>query len=156
MANEIVMSCVPGAAEQLAQGSARKRRHRLWFWEAGAASGAAGAGGAHASPWVGEGGDPIPLPPEQPRPAQRFLCRLPRRGRALFAFWKPEQLQNTKQRPLNQPVINSWFRSQLKGLMQNVSLGTCFFLLFLDWLLGLLSLCLQPPAVHTALLPRRR
>lgn len=65
MANEVMMSCVTGVAEQLVQGSARKRRHRLWFREVGAVSGAAGAGGAHASPWVGESGDPILLPLEQ-------------------------------------------------------------------------------------------
>lgn len=35
--------------------------------------------------------------------------------------------------------------------MQNVSLGTCFFLLFLDSLLGLLYLSLQTPSCsHSA------
>lgn len=48
--------------------------------------------------------------------------------------------------------MNSWVASHLGGSVQDVSLGTRFFLLFLDGLLGTLCLCPQSPAGHCPLL----
>lgn len=65
-------------------------------------------------------------------------------GSALSPSWQPDRLQTHQPRL----VINSWAGSHLGGSVRDVSLGTRFFLLFLDGLLGSLCLCLHSPAGH--------